>query len=84
MTDEECSSKKYCHKTDEITESGTLLSMKKINEAITSIKQECTGETSELREDFFETGKNKWEPQKLRKDVEKEKPNCNPHKNKEC
>ena len=44
----------YCHKTDEIvTKSGILLSMKKINEAITSIKQDCTGETLELREDFF-------------------------------
>lgn len=32
--------KKYCHKIDEtVTKSGILLSMKKINEAIASIKQ---------------------------------------------
>lgn len=47
--------------------------MKKINETITSIKQECTGATSELREDIFEIGEKKWELEKLRKDVEKYK-----------
>lgn len=50
-----------------------IINEKKINEAITSIKQGCRGETLVLREDFLRQGEVKYELEKLRKDVERDK-----------
>lgn len=50
-----------------------IINEKKINEAITSIKQGCRGETLVLRKDFLRQGEVKYELEKLRKDVERDK-----------
>lgn len=74
MTDGECSSKKHCGKVEEnCKREWYIIINEKINEAITSIKQKCTGETLVLREDFLRQGEMKHLLEKLRKDMERKK-----------